>query len=100
MAQGNIITTAEKEFVKANCMTMSRRDIAKHLGRSYYTICDVMKSLGVNSQHRFTPEDDKEIRRLYGLYSAEYIATRLHIDKTAVYNRVKKLGLKKNKARK
>lgn len=96
MSRGAHLTDKELEFIKVHSLDMTTTEIAQALGRNYFTIHRQLQKIGAKKNHVFTANDDFVIRKLYGQYNAKYIATKLGIDETAVYNRVKKLGLKKN----
>lgn len=97
MSRGKHFTEKEREFVKVHCLDMSISEIANQLGRNYWAIHRLIQGIGCSKNHKFTPDEDFKIRQLYGKYKASYIATVLGIDEIAVYNRVRKLGLSKEK---
>lgn len=96
MSRGKQLTEEERQYIKVHCLDQSIQEIATALGRNYWTIHRVLQGMGVAKSHTFTADEDFLIRKLYGKFSAKYIATKIGVDETAIYNRVKKLGLKKN----
>lgn len=100
MSRGKHFSPEELEFIKVNALVMNTQQIASALGRNYWSIHRQLQSLGVKKNHSFTPNEDFIIKQMYGRYSAKVIATKLGIDEEAVYNRVKKLKLRKNNRKK
>jgi len=97
MSRGKHFSEQELLFIKVHCLDKSITEIAQELGRNYWSIHRVMQKMGVAKSHNFSADDDFLIKKLYSHRSAKYIATQLGIDEVAVYNRAKKLGLKKNR---
>lgn len=97
MSRGKHFSQEELEFIKVNSLVMSITDIAKKLGRNYWAIHRKMKELGIVKNHVFTVNEDFTIRQLYGKFPAKTIATKLGVDEDAIYNRVKKLKIRKDK---
>lgn len=95
MSRGKHFSEKEIEFIKINSLVMSASEMAKVLGRNYWAIHRKMKELGISKSHRFTAEEDFVIKRMYGKFPAKTIATKLCVDENAIYNRCKKLKLKK-----
>lgn len=100
MSRGKHFSPEELEFIKVNALVMNTQQIASALGRNYWSIHRQLQSLGVKKNHSFTPNEDFIIKQMYGRYSAKVIATKLGIDEEAVYNRAKKLKLRKNNRKK
>ena len=143
MSRGKRFTEQELDYIKVHSQDMTISEIAKALGRNYWsvqrvmqnkvgeelteeqkrqvdlmkkdkTIYQIAKKLGigyasvygylnkrvnVTQNHMFTEEDDFVIRHMYGRYRISLIATKLGVTEQQVYNRAKKLGIKKNKRR-
>lgn len=101
MSRGKKITEEEKQFIKVNLLAKrSIADIANDLGRHYFTVYKIATNqFGYKTAHEFTTQEDMFIRHAYrsGM-KAQYIATKLHVDVSQIYNRVKKLKIKKGKA--
>lgn len=92
------ITNAEELFIKENAGKMSISEIATALGRSYFTIQKYMKILDIPTGfHKWTRQEDEKLRELWEQYPAGYIARYLHVDENCVYNRARRLKLKKKR---
>lgn len=89
------ITAKEEKFIKEHVYAMTIGEIATSLGRNYYTIQRTIKLLGFQLVNKWTKEQDEKLLELWGQYPAGYIATVLGVDENCVYNRVRRLGLKK-----
>lgn len=96
MSRAKKISDSEIEYVKVNLMIKSITEIAKDLGRNYYTIYGIAKKLGVSRNHEFTPQEDAYISKHYKNMSVSQIALNLKITTEMVYNRARKLGIRKN----
>lgn len=99
MSKGKKITQKEVDYVKVNVMIKPISEIAEDLGRNYYTIYNIAKKIGVNRNHNFTMQEDAFISRNYKSMRIPAIAFKLNITPEMVYNRARKLGLKKNASR-
>lgn len=95
MSKGKHFSEEELEYIKVNALVMSISEIAKNLGRNYFAIHRKMTAMGITKSHTFTANDDFIIRQMYGKYTAKVIATKIGVDEDAIYNRCKKLKLKK-----
>lgn len=92
------ITREEEKFIKENAEKLSISEIATALGRSYFTIQKYLRLLDIPSRyHKWTPEEDEKLRKLWEDYQAGYIAICLGVDEDCIYNRAKRLGLKKKR---
>ncbi len=92
------ITNEEERFIKENAGKLSISEIATSLGRSYFTIQKYMKLLDIPTGfHKWTKEEDEKLRELWEQYPAGYISRYLGMDENCVYNRVRRLGLKKKR---
>ena len=96
MSRGLHFSGAELEFIKINALVMTTAEIAKALGRNYWSIHRKMQDMGITKSHTFTANEDFIIRHMYGKYSAKAIATKIGVDENAIYNRCKKLRITKN----
>ena len=75
-------------------------EIARKLGIGYATVYGYLnKRVNVTLNHMFTAEDDLVIRQMYGRYRISLIATKLGVTEQQIYNRAKKLGVRKNNRR-
>lgn len=99
MSRGKSISQEELDYIKVNLLQKSVGEIANDLGRNYYTIYRISRGFGISRNHEFTPQEDAYIRKHYSDMSAIQIAGRLKIDVEMVYNRARKLGVRKNKKR-
>lgn len=92
------ITNEEEKYIKEKAGKMSISEIATSLGRSYYTIQKYMKLLGIpTGYHRWTKKEDAKFRELWEQYPAGYICRYFGVDENCVYNRARRLGLKKKR---
>ena len=72
--------------------------IARKLGISYSAVNGYLnKRVNVKQNHVFTADDDFVIRQMYPRYRISLIATKLGVTEEQVYNRAKRLGVKKNR---
>ena len=72
--------------------------IARILGISYSAVNGYLnKRVNVKQNHVFTADDDFVIRQMYPRYRISLIATKLGVTEEQVYNRAKRLGVKKNR---
>ena len=92
------VTREEEQFIKDNASQLSISEMATALGRSYFTVQRYMSILGIpTGRHKWTKEEDDKLRELWEHYQAGYICRVLGVDENCVYNRVKRLGLKKKR---
>ena len=91
------ITKEEEKFIKEHVYAMTISEIATSLGRNYFTIQKVVKLLGFELVHRWTKEEDEKLRELWEIYPAGYICRVLNVDENCIYNRAKRIGLKKKR---
>ena len=97
MKRTDPITPKEEHFIKEHVYVMTIAEIATSLGRNYYTIQRYLKILGYNLCHKWTEKEDAKLRELWENYTAGYICRVLNIDENSVYNRARRLGLKKKR---
>jgi IS30 family transposase len=72
--------------------------IARELGVSYAAVNGYLsKRVNVTQNHMFTENDDFIIRQMYPRYRVSLIATKLGLTEEQVYNRAKRLGVRKNR---
>ena len=80
---------------------MTIYQIARALGVSYAAVNGyLMKRVNIKQNHIFTPEDDFVIRQMYPRCRISLIATKLGLTEEQVYNRAKRLGVRKNRTSK
>lgn len=92
------ITNEEEQFIKDNAGKLSISEMATSLGRSYFTIQKYMKLLDIPTGfHKWTKKEDDKLRELWEQYPAGYICRVLDIDENCVYNRARRLKLKKKR---
>lgn len=73
--------------------------IARAVGVSYAAVNGYLtKRVNIKQNHVFTDEDDAIIRQMYPRYRISLIATRLGLTEEQVYNRAKRLGVRKNRS--
>lgn len=95
---GENLTDNQKAFIDAYKNTLSVYEMANRLKVGYAVIFGYLnKRVNVKQNHVFTADEDFIIRQMYGKYRAKLIATKIGVDEEAIYNRARKLGLKKNK---
>lgn len=90
----------EDQIAKINKMKADKNvyEIAKELGIGYAAVHGVInKRINMKMNHVFTADEDFIIRQMYGRYRISYIATKLGLTEQQIYNRAKKLGIKKNR---
>lgn len=93
MSRGKHFSQEEIEFLKVNALVMTTKELADKLGRNYWAVHRKLQAMGVIKNHVFTADEDFIIKRMYGKYTAKVIATKIGVDKNAIYNRCKKLKL-------
>ena len=72
--------------------------IARKLNICYSAVYGYLnRRVNVKQNHTFTPDEDFIIRQMYGRYRIRLIATKIGVTEEQVYNRAKRLGLKKNR---
>lgn len=72
--------------------------IAKKLGVGYSAVYGYLnKRVNIKQNHMFNADEDFIIRQMYGKYRISLIATKLGLTEQQVYNRAKKLGIRKNR---
>lgn len=99
--KGDSLTEKQKEAIDSMKEDNTVFQIASKLGIGYATVYGYLnKRVNVTQNHMFTADDDFVIRQMYGRYRISLIATKLGITERQVYNRAKKLGVKKNRSRK
>lgn len=92
------ITNEEERFIKENAQKMSISEIATSLGRSYFTVQKYMKILGIPTGfHKWTRKEDEILCELWENYPAGYISRVIGVDENCIYNRAKRLKLKKKR---
>lgn len=92
------VTREEEKFIKDNAGKLSISEMATALGRSYFTIQRYMSILGIKTGvHKWTPDEDEKLRELWEQYPAGYISRVLDVDENCIYNRAKRIGLKKKR---
>lgn len=73
--------------------------IARELGISYSAVNGYLtKRVNRKIIHTFSDADDNIIRQMYPRYRVSLIATKLGLTEEQVYNRAKRLGVKKNRS--
>ena len=92
------VTAKEEKFIKDNAGKLSISEIATALGRSYFTVQRYMSILGISTGiHKWTKFEDEKLRELWEEYPAGYISRVLNVNENCIYNRAKRLGLKKKR---
>lgn len=97
MSRGKSISIKEAEFIKVHLLDMSIGDIAAALGRNYWTIYKYAQKAGVSKNHNFTPAEDNFIRRNYTKFPVDYIASKIGVPVSSIYNRARILKISKYK---
>ena len=92
------VSKEEEKFIKDNAGQLSISEIATALGRSYFTVQRYMSILGIKTGfHKWTKQEDEKLRELWEQYPAGYISRVLELDENCIYNRAKRIGLKKKR---
>lgn len=143
MSRGKRFSERELEYIKVHSQDMSISEIAKALGRNYWSVQRVLQNksgedltdeqkrqiekmkadntvyqianklgisysavfgyqarrINVKQNHVFTADEDFIIRKMYPMYRISLIATKLGVTEEQIYNRAKKLGIKKNRTK-
>ena len=95
---GEALTDEQKKQIDAIKGKKSIFEIAKKLNLSYHAVNGYLnKRVNYTQNHMFTPDDDFIIRQMYGRYRISLIATKLGLTEQQIYNRAKKLGIRKNR---
>ena len=72
--------------------------IAKDLGVSFHAVNGYLnKRVNYMQNHVFTADEDFIIRQMYPRYRISLIATKIGVTEEQIYNRAKRLGLRKNR---
>lgn len=91
MAKREYLKDEELEYIKANLMIKTTKEIAEDLGRNYYTVYRVSRQLGIKKSKTFTPQEDAYIMKNYKKDGAKKIAAKMGVTVHMVYNRVRTL---------
>lgn len=92
------LTSEQKRQIEALKENMTVYQIARKIGVSYSAVNGYLsKRINVKQNHVFTADEDFIIRQMYPRYRISLIATKLGVTEEQVYNRAKKLGIKKNR---
>ena len=91
-------TSSEIEYLKDNWHKKKTQEIAEELGRTYYSIYNKARKLGLGSNrahhHRpWTEEEEEFLAENWGMFSMEHIAKKLNRTPHAIQIRAVKLGL-------
>lgn len=98
MARGRCWTSSEIEYLKDNWHKKKTQEIAEDLGRTYQSIYNKARKLGLGSNrahhHRpWTEEEEEFLAENWGMFSMEHIAKKLNRTPHAIQIRAVKLGL-------
>ena len=94
------LTEKQIKFINENKDKMNVYELASKLGVGYAVVYGyINRIVNVKQNHVFTADEDFIIRQMYPRYRVRLIATKLGIDEMSVYNRAKKLGIKKNRTK-
>ena len=92
------LTDKQKRQIEEKKEEKNVFQIAKEIGVSYAAVNGYLnKRINYMQNHVFTSDEDFIIRQMYPHYRIRLIATRLCVTEEQVYNRAKKLGLRKNR---
>jgi len=95
------LTPEQMRQIEAMKDEKSVYQIARKLGVGYSAVNGYLtRRINVKQNHVFTADEDFIIRQMYPRYRISYIATQLGVTEQQVYNRAKKLGIKKNRTSK
>ena len=98
ITKGRCWTSSEIEYLKDNWHKKKTQEIAEELGRTYYSIYNKARKLGLGSNrahhHRpWTEEEEEFLAENWGMFSMEHIAKKLNRTPHAIQIRAVKLGL-------
>ncbi len=92
------LTEKQKKQIDEMNGEKSVYQIARALGVSYSSVNGYLsKRINVKQNHVFSETDDLIIKQMYSRYRVSLIATRLGLTEEQVYNRAKRLGVRKNR---
>lgn len=92
------LTEKQKKQIDEMNGEKSVYQIARGLGVSYSSVNGYLsKRINVKQNHVFSENDDLIIKQMYSRYRVSLIATRLGLTEEQVYNRAKRLGVRKNR---
>lgn len=93
-------STADDQFLRDNWATMSVPDIARHVGRNRDAVYAHAATIGLSPgdslygrTKRWTPEDDRRLRELYGTMSRREVAALMGRPPGSIKHRAQRLGL-------
>jgi Zn-dependent peptidase ImmA (M78 family) len=93
-------TPDEEQFLKKNFRTMAYKEIGKRLGRSKDSVLRKLHAglkLKRYSQHRWTAQELRLFKRLYGKITKAELARRFGVTETAVHGCAFRYGLLRSK---
>lgn len=86
-------TAAEKQAVQDRYVADGPKKLAAELGRSFEAVCHKAQVLGVRIRRRWTADDDRLLRNLWGELSVAAIAKKLNRTATTTFWRAQTIGL-------
>lgn len=86
-------TAAENAMVREQYTELGPAELAKRLNRSVHSIEQKAKLLSVYRRRRWTPQDDQQLRELWGTMSCEAVAKTIKRTPATTHWRARKLGL-------
>lgn len=95
------LTTEQIRQIEAMKDEKSIFQIARAIGVNYAAVNGYLsKRVNIKQNHVFTANDDFLIRQMYPRYRISLIATKLGLTEEQIYNRAKRLGVRKNRSSK
>lgn len=95
-----VLTDKQKQKIEDLKEKKTVFQIAKELGVSFHAVNGYLnKRVNYMQNHVFTADEDFIIRQMYPRYRISLIATKIGVTEEQIYNRAKRLGLKKNRKR-
>jgi hypothetical protein len=90
---GRLWTQEEDDIVRRDYVRLGSKVLAKTLDRTFAAVQRRAENLGVNARPRWSDEDDRTLRLLWGEKTTRGIAAMLKRSQDAVYERARILGL-------
>lgn len=100
-------TAKQQQFIRENYSTMSMTEMARRLGRTIHQVSQKAHKMGLAPEDgyymrvaRWSPDDDRMLRKLFGTMPRRKIAERMGRTPIAITGRCNELGLRKSDLKK